>query len=224
MENTTLLLLGSLALALIIGSFISWKARGHIRALAVRLIPLKKRFSDEGFNAQGRYSTVLIFISILIIATIIWFGLFKLSHGLGKPIIELSENHKITNLQTYPDFTEINSPKDKAETESYEAPGAEEELTPEEFSHKEETTIDETKRYYLQLFAFNKESRAWRQKIIWEKKLGEPVWIGTPVSRKGPYKVLVGPFEQRHHSIQFMVEFKLKGFPVKAEDIRLYEP
>ncbi len=82
---------------------------------------------------------------------------------------------------------------------------------------------EESGRYFVQLYAFQEEARAWAQKQYWEGRLSQRAWVGVAAGEPIPYKVLVGPFPRRQDARQYMRSQGLAGFPREQDDIRLYK-
>lgn len=222
MENTDFFLLGSVILSLIIGFGITWKIRGPIQAMVVRSIPPKQRFSEQSVNLRGKYSTLLMFVIGFGLTALILYGIQSLGIVWGKPLWNISEQTIISK----PNPPKISKPKSSTTSKPdtfYVEPVKQYEHS--DLNVQSTKNADELEAlYFLQLYAFKKEARAWRQKSIWEVKVHKKVKVGIVIGQEAPYKVLIGPFKERKAVLNYKNRNQLKGFPREATDIRLYEP
>ncbi|MCB0581910.1 MAG: SPOR domain-containing protein [Phaeodactylibacter sp.] len=179
---------------------------------------------------QSRASAALAYLLALGVALSIYIGLGKAGNKIGLPWISKEETTEISSSSLEPTL-----PPSYAELE-YSAP---EEAAPPADSLPALATVssppapepplsypsayEETGRYFVQLYAFREEARAWAQKQYWQGRLSQRVWVGVAAGEAVPYKVLVGPFGQRQEARRYLRSERLNGFPREQKDIRLYK-
>ncbi|MCB0552366.1 MAG: SPOR domain-containing protein [Phaeodactylibacter sp.] len=227
MEQIPFSLIIRLVLGLAAGFWLARKMRGFLRKLVVRLMPARYRVSEQSFHFQTKLSTALAFLVTFAVAIAIFLGLGKAEHRLQQqPWIKKEEativrpeppEETMTPLSAIPDFP----PPEKTLLPDDGLPADTPAHTPEEEEHP--AAYEFTGEYYVQIFAFQEEERAWVQQRYWEKRLSRPIWIAIAPGEPVPYKVLIGPFSQRQEARQFLRSQKLEGFPREQQGLRLYK-
>ena len=195
-------------------------------------MPVRYRVSEQSFNMQARISTALAYLLALGVALSIFIGLGKAGDKIGLPWISKEEITEISPSGLEPTLPSPYS------SSGYSPP---EEVAPPEDSllavvavppppkpaperpASYPTAYSETGRFFVQLYAFQEEPRAWAQKQRWESRLSRRVWVGIAAGELAPYKVLVGPFGQWQEARQYLRSKRLNGFPREQKDIRLFE-
>ena len=216
MEYSFIYLLVSILIALTIGFLITWKIRGQLRALIVRVIPTKYRFSEKSFSIQGKYHVLVSFLLGIGLAALFLILINFLGGLLGFPLW-----NAMSSYYSQTEETEVRPMSNQTIS------------TPDTFYlqptkiAKQESTGSQNEiaenAFFLQLYAFKKEERAWKQKVRWGKKLRQQVLVGYLDNDASPYKVLIGPFADRASVVAYKRRNRLKGFPKEATEIQLYE-
>lgn len=230
MESIPFFLIIRLLLGFAAGFWLARKVRGSLRWLVVRLMPVRYRVSEQSFNMQARFSAALAYLLALGVALFIYIGLGKARDKLAPPRVTIEEVTEISpssmgpTLETssgtpvYSSTSEAPPRRDSLPAVALEpqrpAPGP-----PPAYP----SSYEENGRYFVQIFAFKEEARAWAQKQYWESRLSRRVWVGVATGEAVPYKVLVGPFGQRQDARRYLRSEGLAGFPREQEDIRLYK-
>ncbi|MCB0634481.1 MAG: SPOR domain-containing protein [Lewinella sp.] len=226
MQMTHYAMLAQALFALAVAFYLTRKLRGTIRAVVVRLMPIKHRISDESFNLQTRFSAVAAYLTGLLLAGLIYWGveslttqLFLASPEQQQRIYDIDPPRKETPTVLPP--VPANDDSKHNEPESSAAPGSGSSGPAEEVDAPPPThTSTESGAYYLQLFAFRDMDRAQTQQSIYEARLPRPVMIIRVNSSPAPYKVVVGPFSSREAALEFRNWQQLRGVIVEQRLFR----
>lgn len=181
--------------------------------------------SEEYFNIQTRISAILALMIGLGIASLTYWGIGKASNAIKGPIVSRSTVVEIEPMPSpSPTLAPLKLESTPADTLLHEDP------LPATYEEPEPARIPSptarparSNPYYLQLYAFVSETRAWDQKAFWAARLSQSVFVGIRPADEVPYKVLAGPFGSRRQAISFRERNKLAGFPRQLEQIQLYE-
>lgn len=218
MENIPFFLIVRLLLGLAAGIWLARKMRGFLRWLVVHLMPVRYRVSEQSFNMQTRISASLAYLLALGVAALVYTGLGKAWDKASMPRVAKTETAEASSSSLEPTLPSTysapvyNAPEEAAPPqENLPAPPARPDV------------YEESGRYFVQLYAFREEARAWAQKQYWQGRLSQRVWVGVAAGEPVPYKVLAGPFHGRQEARRYLRSNGLAGFPREQKDIRLYK-
>ena len=237
MESIPFFLIIRLLIGLSAGFWLAHKMRGFFRWLVLRLMPIRYRISEQAFNMQARISTALAYLLALSVAFFLYAGLGKAGAYVGLPWISKEESTEIHSSSLEPTLPSAYSepvyslpeePVLRADSlpPSTTAPPLPLEPGPATSPSRPPgypRVYMNSSRYFVQLYAFRNEERAWAQKQYWDGRLSQRVWVGVAAGEPVPYKVLVGPFSQWQEARQYLRSQRLDGFPREQKDIRLFE-
>lgn len=234
MESIPFFLIIRLLIGLSAGFWLAHKMRGFFRWLVLRLMPIRYRISEQAFNMQARISAALAYLLALSVAAFIYVGLGKAGAQVGLPWISKEESTEVRSSSMEPTLPiaystpDYSLPEEPVLSADSLPPPAITSPEPEPAARPGRSTsypraYMNSSRYFVQLYAFRNEERAWAQKQYWEGRLSERVWVGVAAGDAVPYKVLVGPFGQWQEARQYLRSQRLDGFPREQKDIRLFE-
>ncbi len=212
-----------LLVGLAAGFWLTRKMRGLIRGVVVRLMPVRYRVSEQSFDHQTRLSTMLAYLVALGIAVAVHLALGKASRALNMPWVKKEEQTMVRSTPLEqpaptppPVYEPAPPPAVPTEYAAPEPPAAQEAPARPTAYHGDES-------FYLQLYAFQSEARAWQQQQYWQGRLSLPVQVGIAPGEGIPYKVVVGPFSSRADARRYGRSQRLEGFPRPHHGIRLYQ-
>lgn len=187
MENIPYFLIARLLLGLAAGIWLARKMRGFLRWLVLRLMPVRYRFSEQSFNIQARASATLGYVLALAMALSIYIGLGKARDKVNLPWIAKEETIEISSSTLEPTLPStyaapVSSPPEEAALpeDSLLAVVA----VPPERPPSPPTAYSETGRYFVQLYAFQEQARAWAQKQHWEGRLSRRYGLAWPTASR----------------------------------------
>lgn len=234
MENIPFFLIVRLLLGLIAGIWLARKMRGFLRWLVVHLMPVRYRVSEQSFNMQTRISASLAYLLALGVAALVYTGLGKAWDKASMPRVAKTETAEASSSSLEPTLPSTysapvyNAPEEAAPPQENlpapaPAPPPATMRAPEPPPPARPDVYEESGRYFVQLYAFREEARAWAQKQYWQGRLSQRVWVGVAAGEPVPYKVLAGPFHGRQEARRYLRSNGLAGFPREQKDIRLFE-
>lgn len=223
--------------ALFLGFWIASRLQGLLRAMVIRMMPVRYRMSEEYFNIQTRISMAVAVAIGLGIAALTYWGIGKAGSAITGPIVSRSSTVEIEPTPAPPlaapswEPEESPAPSDtlptREDTPQVSPASSSEPALPETYEEPKPVRISSppppANPYYLQLYAFVSETRAWQQKAHWASRLPRSIHVGIDPGGAVPYKVLAGPFNSRQQAIEFRKKHKLASFPRQLGQIRLYE-
>lgn len=215
MENISFLLILRFSLTLLVAFWIVSKFRHLLRAIIVRLMPPKHRFSENAFNIQTRISAVLSIILVIGIAAALDYGIFKARVALNlfpskQPnVIKYSVSPDISDQVPEVEIETAPEDKEKVKEKPPEAPKPE----------PAEKTTPAKPQFYAQVEAFVNEENAWNEKMAVQPKVDRAVLVAVIRNDPIPYKVLIGPFDSRKAAASYLRQHRLQGFPRSASGL-----
>ena len=221
MENFNLLYWLRLLPGPIIGLWIAWKVKNHIRPLVVRLMPVRQRISEKSFDIQTRVSTMTAFSLALCIAFLVNWGIFEASLALGLITQNQKEMPQQETSRTIPRTTTIPKPLNTANPEKDSLV----ESTPEAAPKSIAPTLADTlqRLFFIQLFSFQEEDRALTQQNIWKAKLKVTIWTAKSRGNDLTYKVLAGPFNTREAAEVARQQQHIPGYTRSVRELKFEE-
>lgn len=225
MEQIPYFLIVRLLLGLGAGIWLARKARSLIRRLAIGLMPMRYRVSEQSFLLQTRLSTALGFLVAIGLMLAIVLGLGKAENAARQhPWIKKEETTYASSGPAEQSMQILATETPAPEAEQRPAESRAPEVAPAPPPESERPAAYELAGgHYVQIFAFQQEDRAWVQQRYWETRLNQPVWVAIAPGDAVPYKVLIGPFRHRQDARSFLRSQKLPGFPREDKGLRLYK-
>ncbi len=250
MEMTQLIWLLRIIIGLIIGLLAARKMRELIRSIVIRCIPLKHRISERSFQLQTRATTVVAILVAIGIAIGLNYGLSK---ALEKTDISKSTLITSPSVMPQPALKKKEADKGDPPSITTPEPAIKFQEQPisdyEWFNNKEATSVTKTNKkiaypmtkkgyaapalqrlpsvyqipHYAQIYAFDSFQRAKRQQVLWTQQHSLPIWVGYAEGSQAPYKVLVGPFENRAEATWFLKVNSIEGFPKPAHQLQVFK-
>lgn len=214
----------------LIGFLLVRRFKNPLRALVVRMMPLKYRYSEKSFAHQTNISTLAAILIALAIASSIHLGLDRLIKGLDKEPTPLEpvKPGRSTLFPVGEDLSPSPQPEQKPAPEPQPQPvstptsGPEPEPVIIRPKPKPAPLVITEESFFLQVSAFEEEVYAWDHKESLEKRHSGKVWVAFGSADYIPYKVLVGPFPDRKSAMTYRRQKKLSGFARPLEELRLF--
>lgn len=217
-----LVLLLSLAPALLLSVWFIWRQRDLIRTVVVKLMPVKQRVSPQSFHIQTRLSTIAgIALTIALTALLNW-GFIRAYQLIKRPASGRTAPVETFSTAPAPLPPALTAPKDTATSPPRpRVPAAEAPLPADDRSDKGRRRPrprsydrrDYQIPHYLQLGAFYEADYALDLRARHARRLDLPIQIIRVPGDPAPYKVLAGPFRSRREAKQYGARQRLRGFP-----------
>ena len=226
----SLFLLFRITVGFLIGFALVRRFNGPLRALVVRLMPMKYRISEKSFIHQARFTTLASIAIALLIGGGIYRGTDLLANRLKKepaPILEVKTKPKPIELSPLMASQVPEEPFKKPEP-AEPAPATDPQTQPSPAPvivaarPKPAPVVITEESFFLQVSAFEEEVYAWDQKERLEKRHSGKVWVAFASADYIPYKVLVGPFPDRKSAMAYRRQKKLGGFARALKELRLF--
>jgi len=223
-------LLFRIAVGVLIGIWLVGRFRNPLRAMVVRMMPMKYRIAEKSFLHQARITTGVSALLVLMIAGVIFLGMTRAAELVqGAP--EKKEPSKQEKSELAPlgsaapkpkepeqGPAEVKDPPPEAEPEPAPAPR----IVPSKPKPRPVAVVITEQTYFIQVHAFKDPVNVWETKSRMDRRLPKMVWVAYSEYDEAPYKVLVGPFEDRPAALRYRKLKKLGGFVRPLEDNRLF--
>ncbi|NRB54279.1 MAG: SPOR domain-containing protein [Saprospiraceae bacterium] len=213
-------------LLLLAGFWVARKARGPIRNIILSMMTPQQRMSDSSFHIQTRLGTILGFILALAIAAGLNWAVNEIRQWIEGPQKSQSTifNTKPTTTPetTSPPPTPLSvSPIPSPFSPSEELPKTTIKMPNKSPSHPPPSSYD-TPTLYLQVDAFQNQDLAVRLQARLQQSLDRSIWLALGRNPDhAPFKVLIGPFNNRLEALTYKQESHLDAFIQYAHNIRL---
>lgn len=215
-------------LSLMTAFFLVRKFRSTIRGFVMWCIPVRLRISEQSYELQTRYATLLSFLLTFLFAGLFYYGLYRGQKTLGWAIDSPVKTYGILRpLPPKPiqppapitpapvaEIPETPSPAipvvRPATPPPTKLPVSQKPIRPKP-TPQPAPSQPLAAQYYIQIDAFVYLDNATNRQRKWQRKTTKLVWIAV-AQESTPYKLLVGPFSTKRLANKYRKQQRAVGF------------
>lgn len=217
-------------LSLMAAFFLVRQFKSTIRGFVMWCIPVRLRISEQSYELQTRYATLLSFLLTFLFAGLFYYGLYRGQKALGWTIDSPVKTYSVLPpLPTKPipspapilpaPVAEIPSPPKSASEVAVFRPATPppSKLPVSQKPSRPKTTLQPARpqplseQFYVQIAAFTYLDNATDRQTKWQRKTTKLVWIAV-APEPTPYKLLIGPFATKRLAKKYYKQQRAVGF------------